>query len=78
MLIVDVSEVKLPSVAIQKNLPPEYGQPIDGGETLLPMVIAAREGVPCSYGVDYETFLDALVWLQQNIQVRDRVATLTD
>jgi hypothetical protein len=31
MLIVDVSEVKLPGEAKQSNLPPECGQPIDGG-----------------------------------------------
>jgi hypothetical protein len=32
MLIVDVSEVKLPGEAKQNNLPPECGQPIDAGE----------------------------------------------
>jgi hypothetical protein len=31
-LIVDVSEVKLPSEAKQNNLPPECGQPIGVGE----------------------------------------------
>jgi hypothetical protein len=30
MLIIDVSEVKLPGEAIQNNLPLECGQPIDG------------------------------------------------
>jgi hypothetical protein len=30
-LIVDVSEVKLPGEAKQTNLPPECGEPIDGG-----------------------------------------------
>jgi hypothetical protein len=30
MLIVDVSEVKLPGEAKQNNLAPECGQPIDG------------------------------------------------
>jgi hypothetical protein len=32
MLIVDVSEVKLPGEANQYNLPPECGQPIDGDD----------------------------------------------
>jgi hypothetical protein len=32
MLIVDMSEVKLPSEVKQNNLPPECGQPIDAGE----------------------------------------------
>jgi hypothetical protein len=32
MLIVDVSEVQLPGEAEQNNLPPECGQPIDGGD----------------------------------------------
>jgi hypothetical protein len=31
MLIVAVSEVKLPGEATQNNLSPECGQPIDGG-----------------------------------------------
>jgi hypothetical protein len=30
MLIVDMSELKLPDEAKQNNLPPEYGQPIGG------------------------------------------------
>jgi hypothetical protein len=34
MLIVDVSEVKLPGEAKQNNLPPECGQLIDGGESV--------------------------------------------
>jgi hypothetical protein len=32
MLIIDVSEVKLTEEAKQNNLPPECGQPIDGGQ----------------------------------------------
>jgi hypothetical protein len=32
MLIVDMSEVKLPGEARQNNLPPECGQPIDVGD----------------------------------------------
>jgi hypothetical protein len=32
MLIVDVSEIELPGEAKQNNLPPKYGQLIDGGE----------------------------------------------
>jgi hypothetical protein len=35
MLIVDVSEVKLPDEAQQNNLPPECGQPIDGGDMVV-------------------------------------------
>jgi hypothetical protein len=32
MLIIDMSDVKLPGEAKQNNLPPECGQPIDGSE----------------------------------------------
>jgi hypothetical protein len=32
MLIIDTSAVKLPGEAKQNNLPPECGQPIDGGD----------------------------------------------
>jgi hypothetical protein len=35
MLIVDMSEVKLPGEANQNNLPPECGQPIDAGGVAL-------------------------------------------
>jgi hypothetical protein len=35
MLIVDTSAVKYPGEAKQNNLPPEYGQLIDGGENLV-------------------------------------------
>jgi hypothetical protein len=35
MLIVDMNAVKLPSEAKQNNLPPECGQPIDVGDTVI-------------------------------------------
>jgi hypothetical protein len=41
-------------------------------------VVRAREAMPCSYRTKCESFIDALVWLQQNIQGSDRVAILTD
>jgi hypothetical protein len=40
MLIIDMSEIKLPGEAKLNNLPPECGQPIDAGDDVWGVEIA--------------------------------------
>jgi hypothetical protein len=63
MLIVDVSEVKLPGEAKQNNLPPECGQPIDGRV----FVIWGVTILHCSFLKNWfwsSEFLDRVGWTQ--------------
>jgi hypothetical protein len=40
-----MSEVKLPDEVKQNNLPPEYGQPIEVGETKVTLAQANRHSI---------------------------------
>jgi hypothetical protein len=46
MLTIDVSEVKLPGEAKQNNLPPECGQPIDDGGSMLSNFPLVSQNIP--------------------------------